>query len=89
MDNIVHESEHLEGVVAPPSSSWRSLSDEEGVYWARRCRGTVLSYSSVRLASLDQVPTARRLIRANDRIFCGGRDKLCADQSTWNLNFHL
>ena len=28
MDNIVHESEHLERVVAPPPSSWRRLSDE-------------------------------------------------------------
>jgi hypothetical protein len=35
MDNIVHESEHLERVVAPPPSSWRRLRDGQVVwlYW--------------------------------------------------------
>ena len=32
MDNIVHESEHLERVAAPPPSSWRRLSDEKVVW---------------------------------------------------------
>jgi hypothetical protein len=45
MDNIVHESEHLERVVAPPPSSWRRLSDEEGAVLGKsRCRGTVFSF---------------------------------------------
>jgi hypothetical protein len=65
MDNIVHESEHLERVVAPPPSSWRRLSDEEvgWYYWARAMPQHSIAFSSVRLASPDRVPTARRLIK--------------------------
>ena len=53
MDNIVHESEHLERVAAPPPSSWRRLSDEEvGWHWARA--DAVVQYAApFSLASLD------------------------------------
>jgi hypothetical protein len=75
MDNIVHESEHLERVVAPSPSSWRRLSDEERGYWVRAgAAGILLSFPSVRLASLNRVPTARRLIRLKRKIVCGDRD---------------
>jgi hypothetical protein len=50
MDNIVHESEHLERVVTPPPSSWRRLGDEEvGWYWAKAMpqHGTAFLFRSL------------------------------------------